>query len=295
MEFHDLEVFVSVAREKSFSRAAKTVFRTQPAVSLAVRRLEDEFGERLFDRSNKEPALTYEGELLMEYAEQLLNLRKEIGPALSDLRTLQRGRVRIGANESGALFLLPYISQYSLQYPDVKVEIVRTYARDLPQELLKRNLDLGILSYVPEEPNLIATPLMDDNLSFVVYPKHPLAKQRSVSIRSLKDERFAVHNVRSFYRDQVTLLFQKHRVSFRIDIELPTVESIKRYVEKGRAVGIISRLCLSDELARGSLVEVKVKELKIRRKLYLVSRRNDPLSHVPRAFFRMMTASDAKA
>src|SRR3990172_3118665 len=136
VELHDLEIFLAVAREKSFSRAAKAVLRTQPAISLAVRRLENELEHLLFDRTSKEPVLTEEGKLVHEYAQKLLALRNDIRPALREIHQLQKGRVRIGANETGALFLLPHIRDYRNQFPDVKIEIVRTFGRDIPRDLL---------------------------------------------------------------------------------------------------------------------------------------------------------------
>ena len=289
MDLHQLEVFLAVAREKSFSRAAKSLLRTQPAISLAVRRLEDELGESLFDRSSKIPALTDAGELLLQYAERLLNLRGEIPSALAELRHLERGRVRVGANETGALYLLPLIARYRRLYPHVKVEIVRSLARNLPQELLKRNLDLGVLSYRPRDSHLTSVVVYRDRLSFVVYPAHPLARRRQVSIHELGQEIFAAHNIWSPYRERVLGTFEKHHVPLHMDVELPTVESIKKFVQMQQAVALVPRMCIEEELAKGVLMEVEIPELRIERKLRVVFRRGDPLSHAARAFLRVVT------
>jgi len=289
MEFHQLEVFLAVAREKSFSRAAKSLLRTQPAVSLAIRRLEEELGESLFDRSGKTPALTDAGELLLEYAERLTNLRREIPAALSDLHNLQRGRVRVGANETGALYLLPQIARYRRHYPHVKVEIVRSLARNIPNELLKHNLDLGVLSYRPRDSHLNSVIVYRDRLSFIVYPTHPLARRRRVSIHELGQEVFAAHNISSPYRERVLRTFEKHRVPLHMDIELPTVESIKKFVQMRQAVALVPRMCIEEELAKAAVVEVQIPQLRIERKLRIVFRRGDPLSHAARAFLQVTT------
>lgn len=294
MDLHDLEVLLAVAREKSFSRAAKVLFRTQPAVSLAIRRLEEDLGETLFDRSTKTPALTDAGELLLDYAERLVNLRGEIRPALAELRNLQRGRVRIGANETGGLYLLPVIARYRQLYPHVKVEAVRSLARNIPQELLKRNLDLGVLSYKPEDSRLASIIVYRDWLSFIVHPSHPLATRRRVSIHELGEESFAAHNVWSPYRERVLRTFEKYRVPLHMDVELPTVESIKKFVQMQQAVALVPRLSIEDELARGAVVEVEIPELRIERRMRVVFRRGDPLSHAARAFLRVMTQLAAK-
>ncbi len=292
MDFHQLEVFLAVAREKSFSRAAKSLLRTQPAVSLAIRRLEEELGESVFDRSSKTPALTDAGQLLLEYAERLLNLRGEISPALAELRHLGRGRVRVGANETGALYLLPLIARYRRLYPHVRVEVVRSLARNLPQELLKRNLDLGVLSYRPRDSHLASVVVYRDRLSFVVYPAHPLARRRQVSIHELGHEIFAAHNIWSPYRERVLRTFDKYHVPLHMDVELPTVESIKKFVQMQQAVALVPRMCIEEELAKGALMEVEIPELRIERKLRVVFRRGDPLSHAARAFLQVVTTKE---
>ncbi|MFQ5818010.1 MAG: LysR family transcriptional regulator [Terriglobia bacterium] len=290
MQFHELDVFLAVAEERSFSRAAKKLLRTQPAVSLAIRRLEEDVGEPLFDRSSKTPTLTDGGELLREYAERISNLRGEIRVALSELRQVQRGRVRIGANETGALYLLPLIARYRQLYPSVAVAVVRSLARNVPQELLKRSLDLGVLSYRPAEEGLASVGVYRDRLSFIVYPSHPLARRRRVSIRELGQEIFAAHNVPSRYRERVLGTFAKYRVPLHMDIELPTVESIKKFVQMEQAVALVPRMCIEEELAAGAVMEVEIAELRIERKLRVVYRRGEALSHAARTFLRLVTA-----
>ncbi|MGH9862963.1 MAG: LysR family transcriptional regulator [Candidatus Acidiferrales bacterium] len=290
MELRDLEVLRAVAQEKSFSRAAKRLFRTQPAISLGVRRLEDELGETLFDRSSKVPALTDAGELLLDYAERLVNLREEIRPALAELRHLQRGRVRIGANETGALYLLPVIARYRRRHPQVKVQVVRSLARNIPQELLKRNLDLGVLTYRPSDPHLDSLVVYRDWLCFIVHPSHRLARRRRVSIHELGQEVFAAHNVWSPYRERVLRTFEKYRVPLRMDVELPTVEAIKKFVQMRQAVALVPRISVEEELARHAVVEVEIPELQIDRKMRVVFRRGDPLSHAARNFLQVITA-----
>lgn len=290
MDFHELDVFLAVAQERSFSRAAKRLLRTQPAVSLAIRRLEEELGEPLFDRSSKTPVVTDAGEVLRDYAERIGNLRSEIRAALTELRQLQRGRVRIGANETGALYLLPLVARYRQLYPAIAVEVVRSLARNIPQELLKRSLDLGVLSYAPAEPHLASVVVYRDRLSLIVYPGHPLARRRRVSIRELGQEVFAAHNVPSPYRERVLRTFEKHRVPLHMDVELPTLESIKKFVQMEQAVALVPRMCIEEELGQGAVVEVDVPELRIERKLRVVYRRGDPLSHSARAFLDLMRA-----
>src|SRR5690349_6820330 len=143
MDLSELNVFLTVARERSFSRAAQKLFRTQPAVSIAIRKLEDEVGEPLFARGARSGQLTDAGRLLLGYAERILNLRDEIRRAVDDLRTGGRGELSLGVNESSIHALLPVLARYRQIYPQVHLAVRRTFSRDIPTELLNYRLDLG--------------------------------------------------------------------------------------------------------------------------------------------------------
>src|SRR5215831_16283694 len=201
MELHSLQVFLTVANEKSFSRAAEKLFRTQPAVSLAVQRLEQEFGEKLIDRSGKDLILTDAGRTVLEYARRFQSLQQELDNSLAELRDNSAGRLTIGANESTTLYLLRHIERYRELYPKVKVQIRRSFSSKIPNELLDGNLELGVISYDPSDARLRTKILYTDALAFIVSPKHRLAAQDSVSITELGEETFIAHNVLSPYRE----------------------------------------------------------------------------------------------
>ena len=126
MELSQLAIFLAVANEKSFSRAAQKLMRTQPAVSLALQRLEAELGEKLVDRSLKDGTLTDAGKVVLEFAHKFENLNRSLSNALAELRDNHTGRLSIGANESGALYLLTHIRVFRSLYPGVKVEVRRS-------------------------------------------------------------------------------------------------------------------------------------------------------------------------
>lgn len=132
MEFYTLKVFQSVALEKSFSRAAEKLLRTQPAVSLAVQRLETELGEKLIDRSGKDLLLTDAGRIVLEYCRRFENLEQELENSLAELRDNYAGRLQIGANESTTLYLLKHIQRYRRLYPKVKVQVRRSLSSKIP-------------------------------------------------------------------------------------------------------------------------------------------------------------------
>src|ERR1700752_4072086 len=287
MDLSQLEVFLTVARERRFSPAAEKLFRTQSAVSQTIRKLEDELGEPLFDRSSREGVLTDAGRTLQEYAEKLLNLRADAREALVELRELQKGKLVIAANEFTALYLLPVLAEFRRLHPMIRIVVQRSLGSHIPDDLLRHNSELGVLTYDPEEPQLRSIVVYLDELIFVVPPRHPLASERQVSIRQLGAESFVAHNVASPYREKVIQAFSRHKTPLHMDIELPTLQAIKRFVAMGNGVALLPEISVESELARGELIRIPVRELRLHRKLRLIYRKAASLSHAARAFLKV--------
>jgi len=290
VELSQLEVFLAVAREHRFSRAAEKLFRTQSAVSQTIRKLEDELGEALFDRSSREGVLTDAGEVLYEYAERLLNLRQDAHESLAGLRELQKGKLVIAANEFTALYLLPVLAEFRRLHPMIKITVQRALGSRIPDDVLQHSAELGVLSYKPEEPRLHSVVTYLDELVLVVPPKHPLASAREVSIRQLGAESFVAHIVSSPYREKVLQTFQKHKTPLHMGLELPTLQAIKQFVAMGNGVAFMPEISVEAELARGELVRIPVRELHVQRKLRLIYRKEAGLSHAGRAFLKVAEA-----
>lgn len=288
MDLFQLETFLAVAEEKSFSRAAKRLHRTQPAVSQAVRNLEEELGELLLDRSSRDGTLTDAGRLLQEYAQELLNLRNEARQSLVELRQLQKGRLAIAANEYTSLYLLRVLHEFRRVHPMIHIAIQRTLASKVPQQLQEHAAELGTVSFRPEDPQLRSLVVYRDELAFVVPGTHPLAGVPSVSIRQLGAEVFVAHNVPSPYRAKVLQAFARHKTPLHMDVEMPTIESIKKFVAMGNGVALVPGLTVEEEIARGELVRVPVNELNFERRLRIVYRRNATLSHAAQAFLQIV-------
>jgi DNA-binding transcriptional LysR family regulator len=288
MELYPLQVFLTIATEKSFSRAAERMLRTQPAISLALQRLELELGEKLIDRSAKDLVLTDAGQTVLEYARRFENLRQEMENSLAELRDNSAGRLAIGANESTTLYLLGHIERYRRLYPKIKVQVRRSLSSKIPAELIDGNLELGVISYDPGDARLVSTTLYTDSLVFVVSPKHPIAKRKSVSIADLGGEIFIAHNVVSPYRDVVLREFQRHKIPLNMDVEMQTVETIRRMVEDNQGVAFLPRMCVEKDLDQKTLCEVRVKELHVERKIRLVYPSRRALSHAASAFLEIV-------
>ena len=287
MDLGQLEVFLTVAREGRFSRAAEKLFRTQSAVSQTIHKLEEELGEPLLDRSSRDGLLTDAGRVLQEYAERLLNLRSDAQEALVELRELHKGKLAIGANEFTALYLLPVLGEFRRLHPMIKIVVQRALGSHIPDDVLRHNSELGVLTYDPQEPQLCSTVVYLDELIFVVPPTHPLARAQQVSIRQLGAESFVAHIVSSPYREKVIQAFKRHKTPLHMDIELPTLQAIKRFVAMGNGVALLPEISVENELARGELVRIAVRELRLHRKLRLVYRKSASLSHAARAFLKV--------
>jgi len=287
MDLAQLEVFLAVARDGRFSRAAEKLFRTQSAVSQTIHKLEQELGEPLLDRSSRDGLLTDAGRVLQEYAERLLNLRNDAQEALVELRELHKGKLAIAANEFTALYLLPVLGEFRRLHPMIKIVVQRALGSHIPDDLLRHNSELGVLTYDPQEPQLSSTVVYLDELIFVVPPSHPLARVQQVSIRQLGAESFVAHIVSSPYREKVIQAFKRHKTPLHMDIELPTLQAIKRFVAMGNGVALLPEISVENELARGELVRIAVRELRLHRKLRLVYRKSASLSHAARAFLKV--------
>jgi DNA-binding transcriptional LysR family regulator len=291
MELYPLKVFLTVANEKSFSRAAEKLLRTQPAVSLAIQKLESDLQEKLMDRSGKDLILTDAGRIVLEYARRFENLESDLENALAELRDNSAGRLIVGANESTTLYLLEHIEQYRRLYPKVKVQVRRSLSSKIPAQLIDGDLELGIISYDPEDDRLVALIIFTDHLAFVVSPQHRFASREEVSIVELGMETFIAHNVLSPYRAVVLREFQRYKVNLNMDVEMPTVETIRKLVQRNEGVAFLPRLCVQQEVRQGVLCEVKVTEMNVDRKIRLVYPAKRALSHAARAFLELVKSS----
>lgn len=287
-------MLVAVAQEKSFSRAAERLHRTQPAISQAIRRLETEIGEPLFDRSSKDGTMTPPGRVLFELAQQVINLRHGAHAAIRELKGVHRGKLSLSANEYTVMYLMPLLPVFRARHPHIKIDVKRSLASRISSEILARETEIGIVSFKPNDPSITAVPVLTDELALIVPTTHPLAGKKIVSVRDLGAESFVAHNVPSPYRERVVRTFEKYRTPLNISMELPTLEAIKRFVEAGMGVALVPRLTAQVEIARGQVAALAVREMKLERKLYLVYRKGATLSHAARAFLRVAREQTGK-
>ena len=293
MDLGALRIFLAVAHERSFSRAAAKVHRTQPAVSQAVRRLELELGEQLFDRSSKTGTLTEAGRMLQNYGQRIVRLAEETESAVRELRDLRRGRVLIGANEAAVHTLLPLIARFRQRHPDIIIDVRRVPARQIAVEVQQGSLDFGALTFHPSEEGLLAVPIGSDELVLLVPPTHRLARRRQVAMDDIAEEAVVAHNDPSPARERVLRLFEEKQVPLRMVISLPSLDGIKRAIEMRQGVALLPRRCAITEIASGRLVAIPVNGVSRRRQVMLVCRRAHR-SHASDAFLAVAQSGESQ-
>jgi DNA-binding transcriptional LysR family regulator len=290
MQLPDLAAFLAVASDRSFSAAARRLHRTQPAISQAVRRIEDELGERLFDRSSRDGTLTEAGRLLQDYAQRLLGLASEAEMAVRELQQVRRGRVVIGANEAAVHSLLPHVEKFALEHPKVVIDVRRVPSRQIANAVLDRSLDFGVLTFQPADRGVQTLSLGGDDVVLLTSPKHPLAGKRRVTLEEIGRQVVIAHNDPSPTRDRVLRAYERRQTSINIQISLPSLDGIKRAVEMGIGVALLPRRCALTEIARGHLVAIRAPDIGAARIVRLVFRRTGERSRAAEAFLEVVKA-----
>src|SRR5437899_852138 len=283
MDLTPLRIFLTVAEERSFSRAAAKVHRTQPAVSQAVKRLEVELGEQLSDRSSKRGTPTDARRALQTYGQRRGRLAEEAAAAMRELRDLRRGRVLIGANEAAIHTLLPLMARFRQKVPDIAVDVRRVPARQIAVEVQQGSLDFGALTFRPGEEGLLEVAVGSDELVLLMPPTHALAKRRQVTMEEVAVEPVVAHNDPSPARERVLRLFEERQIALNMVISLPSLDGIKRAVELKLGVALLPRRCAITEIASGRLVAVPIAGVSRKRQVMLVCRKAHR-SHAADAF-----------
>ncbi len=294
MELWQLEVFTAVAEERSFSRAGQRIGRTQPAISSAIKLLEGELGEPLFDRMGKSIRLTAAGELLSEYAKRLLGLREEAVLAIGELRGLSRGTLRLGANETTCLYVLPEVlASFKRTYPQVQVDIHRAITRSITERVIEGQLDFGIVTLPIKNSRLEAITIHRDEMALIVGPEHELASRRTVKMNDLEDEPFILHKIGTTTRERLMKHFNDGGVKLKVTMELASIETIKRFVSIGMGISIVPRLCIAKELEEGSLKALAIRDARFQRKLGVIYNKDRYQSQAARAFLELVSVKQS--
>jgi len=295
MDYDQLASFLEVAKLQSFSRAAEKLFRTQPAISAQVRLLEQECGEKLFDRSGKKVLLTPGGEILLRYAEKMLDLHKEALQAIAELNQTPRGKLYMGANEATCLYVVPKtFAKFKQLYPLVQISIYRNFSHKILQKVQEGILDLGFVTLPQSANNTEVIPVFRDEVQLVVPKNHPLAKNKSVTAEEISHHPLILPKT-GHMRVVIDRLLREYRDHIQISMELASVETIKKFVGAGLGISLISRTYAQPEVTAGLLKLIPLEGEKIYRELGLVYRRDRYLSLPAKVFIEVVRESTKAA
>jgi len=298
MDFDQLITFLEVAKQGSFSRAGEKVFRSQSAVSAQIRQLEQEYGDRLLDRSGKTVKLTPAGQVLYEYAERLKNLRDESLMAVADHGRMPRGTLLIGANEATCLYVLPDVfAEYCRLYPGVQISIYRNFSYKIVEKLENGSVDVGIVTLPVKSPSLKIQPIFRDKLMLMVSPKNPLARHKVVPVSEIVKYPLLFPKT-GHTRRLLDKLFRVHASDVQVRMELPSIGMIKSFVAADLGVSLISASFAKQEVQAGQVKLIDLEDVELWRELGLAYRRDRTLPRATTTFIatiRQLAASAKKA
>jgi DNA-binding transcriptional LysR family regulator len=294
MDFDQLQTFVEVAAAGNFSRAAEKVLRSQPAVSAQIRQLEQEYGEKLFDRTKKSVRLTPAGELFLEYVQRMLALRDESLRAIADSGAVTRGVLSIGANETTFLYVLPeLLSQYHRQHPKVRISIYRNFSHKVLEKVEDGAIDMGVVTTPVKAPSLEAVPFFRDPLIWIAAADHPLAHKRPVKLADMAEQDLILHKVGSLRRLMEKQL-RPFRPQLRVTMELTSAEIVKKFVAAGLGISMMSEKFVAEDIREGKLCKLHAENDLGWRELALVYHREHSLSNAAEAFIALVRAVEKR-
>jgi DNA-binding transcriptional LysR family regulator len=291
MELLQLEHFLAVAEEGSFTRAAARVCRTQSAVSQNVKKLEEAIGVPLFARDMPELSLTEAGRAMVDRARRMLTLRDDAIRQVGELRNLASGNLTIAAHESAALYLLPGpLRRYFARFPRIKVGIHRRRLDEIARQVMDREFDIGFVKDEPAFQELRSVLVYSDEMILIASPRHTLADRPRVRVKDLGSESFMVHHMCVSTEQKILRMFESHATHCNIAAELWSFESIKHFVQQDVGLAFVPRITVRQELAARTLVEVPLDGLDMPRRIFMVYRNRGYVSDSAQQFIDVISA-----
>ena len=285
VNFNQLRVFYHAARCRNFTRAAKELLITQPAVTAQVKLFEDHCDLKLFKRRGRKVFLTEEGKTVYHYAQKMLEYEKEIETAIDDMRTLKRGILTLGTTKTYAGYFMPFlIKGFHEAYPNIKIRLAEGTSRDMIRSLLDFQNEVAIIAEVEESPQVRFSLLSRAELVLILSPDHPLTKRSFIPLDQLGDEPIIMRESGSGTRRLINRLFVSKGLKPNVLMETSNTEFIKQLVQRGDGVSFVVREAVRAELESGRLATVPVEGEKIFLDVNIAFLKHQQLSGSARAF-----------
>lgn len=290
MDLDQLHTFLEIVRLKSFSKAAQTCFRTQPAISAQVRQLEQELNTTLFERLGTRISLTTAGRIFADYAEQILDLRRRAQDAINELERVPRGELLIAANEATCIYVLPQVfSEYKKRFPNVQIHVDRSYGSRVVTAVMENLADFGITQLPVEEKKLQIVKIHADEIRLLMPAGHPLAGRESVSPHELLGHPLLLPKSGTT-RARLNVWLEGIEDEINISMELDSTEMIKQFVMAGLGLSFLAASHCRDEVEQDRLATAALGPEPMIRRLALIYRKDKSLSKAALGFIEVIIA-----
>jgi DNA-binding transcriptional LysR family regulator len=287
MDLDQLHTFLEIVRLKSFSKAAQSCFRTQPAVSAQVRQLEQELNASLFERLGTKIALTAAGRIFADYAEQILELRRRAQNQINELERVPRGELVIAANEASCIYILPRVfSEYKKRFPNVQILVDRSFGSRVVDAVIDNQADFGIVQLPVKEKRLQVAKIHADEIKVIVPARHPLALKPFILPQDLREVPLLMPKT-GMTRSRLSAWLDPIEEDIRISMELDSTEMIKRFVMAGLGVGFSAGSHCREEVRTGALAAVSLGPDPMLRQIGLIYRKDKALSKAALGFIEV--------
>jgi DNA-binding transcriptional LysR family regulator len=288
MDFDQVHTFLEIVRLKSFSKAAQTCYRTQPAISAQVRQLEQELNTALFERFGSRISLTTAGKIFAEYAAQMLDLRRRAQDAISELERNPRGELVIAANEATCIYVLPQVfSEFKNLFPAVQLQLDRSYGARVVDAVTENIADFGLTQLPVEEKRLEVVHIHKDEIRLIVPARHPLADKKAVYAHELLEYQLLLPKSGAT-RARLNGWFELVEDELQISMELDSTEMMKRFVMAGLGISFLAASNCREEVAAGKLRAISLAPEPMIRRLGLIYRRDKALSKAALGFIQVV-------
>jgi DNA-binding transcriptional LysR family regulator len=288
MDLDQLHTFLEIVRLKSFSKAAQTCFRTQPAISAQVRQLEQELNANLFERLGTRIALTPAGRIFAEYSEQILDLRRRAQESIQELERVPRGELIIAANEATCIYVLPEVfSEYKKQFPNVQLHVDRSYGSRVLQAVQDNLADFGITQLPVDAKKCQIVKIHSDEIRVIVPANHPLAGKRQVLAADIAPYQLLLPKTGTT-RAKLNSWVESVEEQLQVSMELDSTEMIKRFVMAGLGISFLAASHCREEVAAGKLVTLSLGPEPMIRRLGLIYRKDKALSRAALGFIQVI-------
>ncbi|MFQ5802822.1 MAG: LysR family transcriptional regulator [Candidatus Methylomirabilales bacterium] len=295
MTVHQLRIFLTVARHRSYSRAAEDLYLSQPAVSIQIRELEQAIGAPLFERAGRNILLTEAGEALLPYAQRVHQVLDDARMVMEELQGLKRGRITLAAvSTAGAYVLPPILGLFREAHPGIVITLEVTNRSTLRHRLLQNEVDLVLMGRPPDGIPHVAEPFLPEELVVIAAPSHPLTRGRRIPVARLAREVFIQREVGSGTRLAVEEFFRQRNADIQSSFELGDNSAVKEGVAAGLGVAVLHRRAVQLDVTLKRLVILDVQGFPLKRQWHVVHRKEKQLSQATLAFkVFLLTSAEA--